>query len=333
MPTGHWTGLLPLLLLFAGACAVGEAGTPVVGSVRFVVLGDAPYDSGEEARLVGPITRRIAKEAVPFVAVFGDIKSGREACTDDLLERRRDQYAAVHPQGAVFYTPGDNDWTDCDRERFGDGARSELERLSFLRRTFFGAPPRRPDDSTYARQADFPENARWQEGGVVFVTLHIVGTNNGRQEILKDDLDTVLDAVEAREEAARTWLEAAASLAAKAHALVVIIHGDPTQPAALAPCTADNRQDCDPYSPFRTGLADHAASLDRPTLLIHGDTHPYCLDVGFGGERAPKLWRLNAWGDFQKPGDGTLVTVQPDDPAGPFVARTLLGGKLAEACE
>ena len=203
----------------------------------------------------------------------------------------------------------------------------------FLRRTFFTAPPQRPDDPIWAHQPDFPENARWQEGGALFVTLHIVGTNNGRQEILKDELDTALDAVEAREEAARTWLEEAASLAKNARALVVIVHGDPTQPAALAACTADNRQDCDPYAPFRSGLADHAAALARPVLLIHGDTHPFCLDAGFGGERAPNLWRLNAWGDFQTPGDATLVTVQPDDREQPFVARTLLGGTLAEACE
>lgn len=319
--------LLSILLL---ALLVGCA-TAAAEQVQFVAVNDTPYTKKELKRFTGKTPAAIAAAKVPFVVVLGDIKSGKEACTDALLLERRDQVAALHPEGAVFYTPGDNEWTDCDRGRFGDEARSELEALDFLRGAFFAAPYARAGDPIYARQPGFPENVRWKEGGVLFVALHVVGTNNGRVQIKQDEVGAVLAQVDAREAAVRTWLDEAAALAKQADALVILQHGDPTQPAATAPCTPDNRQECDPYAPHRARLAEVATELGKPTLLVHGDTNPFCMDTGFGGAHAPSLWRLNAWGDFQEPGDATLVTVQPEGET-PFAARTLLEGKPAEAC-
>jgi len=304
-------------------------GTAAAGPLQFVAVNDTPYDSEEEKRFTTKIPEAIAAAGVPFVVVPGDIKSGKEACTDELLTKRRAQLDALHPDGAVFYTPGDNDWTDCDRDRFGKQARSELGALDFLRATFFVDPPARKNDPAWARQEGYPENVRWSEAGVVFVTLHVVGTNNGRVQILEDDVDTVLDRVDAREAAAHAWLDEAATHAASAEALVVVQHGDPTRPAALGNCVGEHRQNCDPYGPERDRLAAIATTLGKPVLLIHGDTNPFCIEQGF--EDAPTLWRLNAWGDFQEPGDATLVTVDPTSEV-PFSARTLLEGKAAEAC-
>ena len=71
----------------------------------------------------------------------------------------------------------------------------------------------------------------------------------------------------------------------------------------------------------------------KPVLLVHGDTNPYCLDRDFGGEATGNLWRLNAIGDFYKPTDATLVTVDPDDPEAPFSAKGLVGNaEPAESC-
>ena len=48
------------------------------------------------------------------------------------------------------------------------------------------------------RQDGYPENARWVDDGVTYVTLHVVGTNNGRAQILLDDVDFALAQVSAR---------------------------------------------------------------------------------------------------------------------------------------
>ena len=80
----------------------------------------------------------------------------------------------------LILTPGDNEWTDCHREN--NGSRDPLERLAFLRQTFFttseslGARKipvfRQSEEPRYALYRD---NAFWTEGNVVFATVHIVG--------------------------------------------------------------------------------------------------------------------------------------------------------------
>ena len=203
---------------------------------------------------------------------------------------------------------------------------SELDRLDLVRRLFFAAPLEPPPDWAYARQPMFPENARWTLGGVMFATLHVVGTNNGREEILEDDIGLALSLVEARDQANRVWLAAAFAAAddADANAVIVAIQADVTKAAAGGPCTADNRIDCDAFAAFRAQLTRHAAAFGRPVLLIHGDTNPYCLDKGFGAAAAPRLWRLNAAGDY-KVIDATEITLRPD---GGFAVKTLVGGKV-----
>ena len=70
------------------------------------------------------------------------------------------------------------------------------------------------------------------------------------------------------------------------------------------------------------------------SLLLHGDSNPYCMDKEFGGKQAPNLWRLNAWGDFQDPADATVVTVRPESKQTPFAAETLLEHNVpADECE
>ena len=171
--------------------------------------------------------------------------------------------------------------------------------------------------------------------GVLFATVHLVSTNNGRREILLDDIEAALALVEARDQANRVWLEAAFAFAeaeeTKAKAVVIITQADVTSPDGSGACTAFNRINCDAFAAFRGHLIRLAGGFRnrgeprRPVLFVHGDTNPYCLDTTLGGEQAPNLWRLNAWGDFQSPADATEITVQPANAAAPFAARTLLG--------
>ena len=108
-------------------------------------------------------------------------------------------------------------------------------------------------------------------------------------------------------------------------ALVVFTQADVSPQSARAACSAQERSNCDAYAGLRQQLRQRAHEFaGMPVLLVHGDTHPYCWDKGFGGTSAPNLWRLNAWGDFQQPADATEISVQPDNQAEPFSARTLL---------
>ncbi|WP_133682608.1 hypothetical protein [Paludibacterium purpuratum] len=317
-------GLLALGLSLAATGAQTE-------SLRVVVLGDMPYSSTEERALAGPIRQTIVTTRPAFVVHIGDFKNGQTSCTDGLLTERRDQIYGLLP-GRVFYTPGDNEWADCDRSVL-DNPMSELSRFAYLRRIFFDERPMDlPAAWAYQRQDLFPENARWRQNNVLFVTLHWIGTGNGRKQVLRDDGDLAMALVEAREQANRVWLDAAFQSAkwTRAGALVVLTQADSTAETGKPHCAKGHDEGCDPFAAFRTQLVARAGEFGRPVLLVHGDTAPYCWDKRFGGETAPNLWRLNAWGDFRTPPDATEIAIDAANGAEPFAAITLLGRRLPD---
>lgn len=302
-------------------------------TLEFIAIGDTPYSEAENQHLKAKVAPAIRDAQPPFVVHYGDLKGGGEACSESLLTERRDDVYGLLP-GRVFYTPGDNEWTDCDRASL-QPALSELDNLDLLRRLFYGEAMSLPDSWRFARQANFPENARWMQNGVFFVTVHLVSTNNGRVEILKDDIEAALALVEARDQANRVWMSESfyAALKVDAAAMVIVTQADVTAPNAGGACTYANRMYCDAFQSFRDNLRLSAAAFAqrgkprKPVLLLHGDTNPYCMDKGFGGASAPNLWRLNGWGDFQSPADATVVSVDPANESEPFSAVTLLGNK------
>ncbi len=325
-----WVIVLSILIGYSGIAKSQSA-------MSFIALGDTPYSTTENERIKNVISKAIKDANPPFVVHYGDFKGGGEACTEELLTERRDDIYGLLP-GRVFYTPGDNEWTDCDRACLKPAV-SELGKLDFLRHLFFDEPLDLPEDWHYARQPIFHENARWMKDSVFFMTVHLVSTNNGRIDILKDDIEAALALVDARDQANRVWMMESfdAALNAGAKAMVIVTQADVTSPDGGGPCTTTNRMHCDAFLSFRDNLRLNAGNFNewgkprKPVLLLHGDSNPYCLDKTFGGKRAPNLWRLNAWGDFQAPADATVVTVNPENPQTPFAAETLLEHKVPAA--
>ncbi|WP_139276666.1 hypothetical protein [Spirulina major] len=319
------------VLLLAVSLGLGSASAALAAEeIRFLAIGDLPYSDAEQDAMTTSLRRAVQAADVPFVVHYGDFKSGGESCTDALLTTSRNDILSLLP-GRVFYTPGDNEWTDCDRASLTHPL-PELERLAKIRQLFFPQPLTIPAEWDYQTQPLFPENTRWRVGSVLFVTLHIVGTNNGRRDILLDDPEAAIALVEARDHANRVWLDAALAAADEqpTDAIVVVTQADITDADTPTPCTAALTQDCDAYAEIRAQLTTTAATFDQPMLLIHGDTNPYCLDAEFGGDRAPKLWRLNAWGDYQTPPDATEIVVRPDHAEQPFQIQTLIGKRAPD---
>ncbi|HCY88616.1 MAG TPA: hypothetical protein DHV36_26000, partial [Desulfobacteraceae bacterium] len=55
----------------------------------FIAIGDTPYSVTEEKRLYAKVVDAVQKAAPPFLAVYGDIKSGAETCSETLLLKRQ----------------------------------------------------------------------------------------------------------------------------------------------------------------------------------------------------------------------------------------------------
>lgn len=87
-----------------------------------------------------------------------------------------------HP---VIYTPGDNEWTNC--HELGSGPFAPLGRLARIREIFFSDPSLGLGDAPLPlinqgggdSYEEFIENARREHRGIVFATIHLVGSLNG----------------------------------------------------------------------------------------------------------------------------------------------------------
>ena len=322
MTKGSSAGLALTIVL---CLAVIPTTAVAADGLRFLVFGDAPYTGEQIEVLETTVAPAIGRAEVSFLIHLGDLNGSKESCTDVLIEKRYKQLMDLRP-GRVFYTPGDNEWTDCDRSKLKPRF-SELKRLDYLRDLISSRPMNLPPEWSYVSQDGFPENARWTQGNVMFATVHVVGTNNGREEILKDDVETTLDLVDARDQANRDWLGAAFDAAREfdSRAVVIAAQADVTERAGTAPCSDSLRIECDGFAEFRDQILRHAASFEAPVLLVHGDTNPFCLDKEFGGDTASKLWRLNALGDYTGV-DATVIGVQLDNDEEPFAITSLMTG-------
>lgn len=301
-------------LLAAATLALALAGCaakpPHPESFAFAVMGDAPYDAREE-REFDAMLAAMGAEPLAFAVHVGDIKAGGGSpCTDELYADRRHRLdASPH---ALVLTPGDNDWTDCRRE--SNGRMDPLERLARLREVFFAdgwslgrarMPLARQEgcaerDGVACRCPGLPENRLWTKNGVVFATLHVVGSNDNR------GFDASSDAEQAcRAAANRAWLEGAARLAGGAgrRGLVLAMQANPW-------VASRDRA----YDGLLAQLAAVAARLGRPVLLVHGDTHTWRVDRPLrdgAGRRVENAVRLETYGS---PTVGWVrVVVDPDD--------------------
>ena len=196
-------------------------------------------------------------------------------CSDDRYARSLRWFNGLkHP---LIYVPGDNEWADCWTAQ--EGGFNPRDRLALLRRILYPQPA-----SSLGRQtlpvetqsanpafAEFVEHARWSTSGVVFATIHVVGSGNFS---LRFPERTHADDEEARRrlEAALAWLREtfARAQSQSATAIVVSFHADPGFDGS-----ADDQV---PFRPLLDAFEDEAVAFAKPVLLIHGDSHHFITD-------------------------------------------------------
>ena len=190
----------------------------------FVALGDLPY--GQAAQGYAPyksLISSINQERPSFSIHIGDYKSGSTLCSDEESKVQLGHFGLF--DSALVFTPGDNEWTDCHRAN--NGGHDPLERLQALRATFYkpglslGKQPLPVLNQSTAAPAfaKFVENQRWVHQGVVFATLHIVGSNNNFEV---RDPRAVAEFFE-REKANIAWIREAFASAAQSQAKAIVL--------------------------------------------------------------------------------------------------------------
>jgi hypothetical protein len=234
------------------------------GTFSFAALADAPYFGWEELQYK-LVLRELAASDVTAVIHAGDIFW--RPCSDDHYRETLARFNAIgHP---VMYTPGDNEWADCWKKQ--EGGYRPLDRLAKIRQIFF------TNHDQLTRQPGFVENARWQQHGVFFATVHMIGSGNGTEPFPGR---TAADDAAAKERAAagEAWMRAtfAAASAAHARAVVIAFHASP---GFELPKGHKERA---PFESFLTVLHDESARFAKPVLIVHADEHIFTVDHPLG---------------------------------------------------
>jgi hypothetical protein len=245
----------------------------------FGAFGDVPYNRDEEPQLVSMIAE-MNHQPLAFVVHVGDFKDSRSECSDALFAQRREAFALSHHP--FFYTPGDNEWTDCRRARWAP--REPLERMEKLRQVFFtrdSSLGQRPLHAQRQSERGYPENMRWTVDPVAFATVNIPGPDNHASAMPNESRRRTAAVVEWMREAFET---------ARSRKL----------PALVIATQANLWTGSSGYTGILAALASEAQRFDGQVLVVHGDTHWFRFDKPLvdprSGRKVDNVTRLEVYG-------------------------------------
>lgn len=282
---------------------------------HFMAIGDMPYYIPKDYEKLDRLIDKINKEGNPaFTIHVGDIKSGSTHCSDEIFQKVLERFNSF--EAPLLYTPGDNEWTDCHRQN--NGSYDPIERLAKVRTMFFPDPSKSlgktkldvESQSVVMREkfGAYVENTRFVKNGVLFVTAHVVGSNNNLEP---RDRKAVLEYFD-RNEANVAWLDAAFAKAKteKLKAVVVMAQADLYDIRQQYPAVPSASGHIDTIKAFERG----AKTFGGPILYIHGDEHRFVIDrmVGTNLKPIPNTIRLQVYGANQV--HGVIVRVEPNTP-------------------
>lgn len=317
--------LILLLLCGAGVIASSPAGPALAKSdpkptvFHFVAFGDMPYRTPADFERLENVIAGVNDDKPAFSVHVGDVKSGFSNCSTDYFLTIRNYFDSF--DGPLIYTPGDNDWADCDRVLAG--GYDTRERLGELRRIFFDkplsmgntpVPVKRQSDT--ANHPDMAENATWSHGRVTFATVHMVGADN--------NLDDDREEFDTRNAANIEWIRIAfrTALENDSAGIVLMFHADIFSSHAPRQSFAD----------AKAAIAKGAEMFDRPVLLINGDAHTYGVDNPIRdsrtGGRNRKITRVIVFGNAEM--HAIRVFIDPELPRLFMVEPLIIKANLAD---
>jgi hypothetical protein len=345
--------LVLLATLAAGATTAGIAGAGQGNgnnkTFQYAVglWGDLPYSDAQAQTGVPNLIADMNTSEIAFSVHDGDLKAGSATsgsatpttCTDALYAQGLGFFNSLR-QPAVF-TPGDNDWTDCDR--VSNGSFNATERLQHERQLFFsgayadrslGQQQLQQEVQTaplcvgwdYGTNSEVPnqpcvENRRWVFQKVVYATVNIQGTCNNLCKSGSASDPSVGDAngdaaeYQAREAADEQWLQQTfdEAKAGKAAGVMIIGQADPgfdksdgTRGPQRDPKTlAETDGQPDGYQAFLLKLRSLTIDFGKPVVYVHGDSHYFRVDKPLqdrNGVRIENFTRVETFGDNQGTG-------------------------------
>ncbi len=289
--------------------------------------GDFPYSDVQATTGVPNLIADMNSQDLEFTAHDGDLKAGNSTpnsttpttCSDALYVQALGYFNSL--KAPAIFTPGDNDWTDCDRA--SNGGFSSLERLDHERLVFFSTPFSLGQHHLFQQVQLTPtclgvsgnvpcvENRRWRVGRVTYATLNIQGSCHNLCDTLPDPAEYA-----ARNAADIARMQETFAEAKEHHSVAVMLisQGDPgfdatdgTRGPLRNPKTlAETDGQPDGFQTFLLALRDEVVAFEKPVAYVHGDSHYFRIDKPFLnslGQRLENFTRVETFGDNQ--GNGT----------------------------
>ena len=232
---------------------------------EFIAFGDMPYRLPADYVRFENLIQQVNQEKPAFSVHVGDFKSGSTLCSDEYFNKIHAYFETFSQP--LIYTPGDNEWTDCNRETAG--SYNPLERLSALRKLFFSNRQsfgkKKMNLNTQAENpvfSDYVENLSWEYGGIQFATVHLVGSNNN----FKAGGDNT--EYNSREKANLAWIEEIYRKAADKKGLVFFTQADMFLGGKIVPV----------FKGICDKLSELSIKYGKPVLWINGDSHRFIVD-------------------------------------------------------
>ena len=296
-----------------------------IKSYSIGLWGDLPYSDLQAQTGVPNLIADMNSQNLAFSVHDGDLKGGNgtpgsvtpTTCTDALYVQGLNYFNSL--RAPAMFTPGDNDWTDCDRA--SNGGFNSLERLDHERQVLFSTPfslgqhRLRQEVQTAAlclsaggSSVPCVENRRWKLGNVIYVTLNVQGSCNNLCDTAPDPAEFA-----ARNAANIAWLNETFDRAEASGAAAIMIiaqadpgwnltdivgGGPPRNPKTLV--ETDVTPDADGYKEFLTALRTRVIGFRKPIVYVHGDSHYQRIDKPFQDEQGRRLenfTRVETFGD------------------------------------
>ncbi|HYP77326.1 MAG TPA: hypothetical protein VER12_15255 [Polyangiaceae bacterium] len=289
-------------------CSLPGAGNTAPSTLA--VYGDAPYgtsptDTSQNLATPAFINSINVDPDVSLVLHTGDTHSGKQYCTEEYNHLIFDMWKAY--QDPLVYTPGDNEWTDCNKAAQGGGIYNAstgmidyvlvngvaasyangdpVANLALVRSIFYaqpgttlGAPKQVLSQAQYFNpafpsDAKYVENVMFEQSKVLIVTVNVPGGSNNDTDVwyaAPTASAAQLQEVAERSGAALRWLDAAFTQAQANGdvAVLVMLQADMWDPEKGAAHQAE-------YEPFVQSLATHTNAIGKPVLMFNGDSHVY----------------------------------------------------------
>jgi len=332
-------------LLIAGAVAVNawadrddDEDRNDDGRYAIGLWGDLPYSDLQAQVGVPNLIADMNSRKLAFTVHDGDLKAGNGTpgsvtptiCSDALYVQALGFFNSL--EAPAMLTPGDNDWTDCDRP--SNGGFNSLERLDHERQVFFSTPFSLGQKRMRQEVQTAPlclgvngptpcvENRRWTHRGVTYVTLNIQGSCNNLCDTAPNPAEFA-----ARNQANIAWMrDAFLDAQGRGSAAIMIIAqadpgwdlSDPTRAPLRDPKTlAETDGQPDGFQEFLIALRDEVIAFRKPVAYVHGDSHYFRVDKPFQdsrGRRLENFTRVETFGDNQGNGDNDVnwLKVQVD---------------------